>query len=88
MKADGQRKGAIRLGIMCMGSSFSEWEARCLKNLLALEYVQPTLLIVDNKTHLRSTLGYKMRWLVANLGRFLFTFYSLFISKPRALRRV
>ena len=68
MKVCGNKNNKIRLGIMCTGRSFKEWEARCLEDLLALEYVQPALLIIDGSSKKRSTLRYKIDKLVASPG--------------------
>ena len=39
----------VRFGIMCNGTSFQAWQAACLGRLLALENVEPALLIVDDE---------------------------------------
>ena len=37
----------IRFGIMCNGTTFQAWQASCLHKLLALDNVEPALLIID-----------------------------------------
>ena len=39
----------LRFGIMCRGTEFADWEALCITNLLAVEGVEPALLIVDDR---------------------------------------
>lgn len=37
----------IRFGIMCDGTRFQAWQAECLRKLIALDGVEPALLIID-----------------------------------------
>lgn len=37
----------LRFGIMCSGTRFQAWQARCLRHLLAHERIEPALLIMD-----------------------------------------
>jgi hypothetical protein len=37
----------LRFGIMCSGTVFSAWQARCIELLLAVPGVEPALLVVD-----------------------------------------
>lgn len=39
----------LRLGIMCRGTMFPEWQARCLQKLLEGGSVEPALLIIDTR---------------------------------------
>lgn len=39
----------IRFGLLCRGTTFPEWQARCLRHLLALEGVEAALLILDER---------------------------------------
>lgn len=43
--AAGRRR--LRFGVMCQGLQFPAWQARCLRALLAVDGVEPALLIVD-----------------------------------------
>lgn len=38
---------SLRFGIMCRGTVFPEWQARCILSLLDLEGVEPHLLIIE-----------------------------------------
>lgn len=40
-------KQRLRFGVMCRGTAFPAWQARCLQALLALDGVEPALLIVE-----------------------------------------
>ena len=44
----GKNQSLIRYGIMCYGTTFPAWIAYCLNRLLALDNVEPVLLIIDN----------------------------------------
>ena len=48
MDSDSTRN--LRFGIMCTGTTFSAWEARCISTLIALGNVSPKLLIIDQET--------------------------------------
>ena len=37
----------LRMGVMCSGTTFEAWQARCIEDLLALGFVKPTVLIAD-----------------------------------------
>lgn len=39
----------IRFGVMCSGRTFAAWEADCIRRLLAIDGVEPALLIVDDR---------------------------------------
>ena len=51
----------LRFGIMCGGHSFAAWEALCIRNLMAVDGVEPALLIVDDRPQQRT--GRKQRLL-------------------------
>src|SRR4051794_30983885 len=40
---------ALRFGVMCTGTTFPAWQARCLEALFALPGVEPALLIIDDR---------------------------------------
>lgn len=39
----------LRFGVMCRGTTFAAWQAVCLRQLLAVEDVQPSLLIIEEE---------------------------------------
>jgi hypothetical protein len=39
----------LRFGVMCSGTTFPAWQARCLEALFALPGVEPALLIIDDR---------------------------------------
>jgi hypothetical protein len=41
------QEGKLRFGVLCHGTSFKAWQARCLRQLLEIPGVEPALLIVD-----------------------------------------
>jgi len=85
---ESQDKHAIRIGIMCKGTTFEEWQARCLDNLLALDGVQAVLLIIDDAKADSPTVFDKIRNILSNPGGILFLLYMRFICRPRAQHRV
>lgn len=74
----------LRFGVLCNGTTFREWQALCIQNLLADKNLKPALLIIDGRPPLPS------RPLIARLGtvlRFrtnLFSLYSRYYVNPRA----
>lgn len=42
-------KRPIRFGVMCHGTTFPAWQARCLQHLLALDGVEAALLVIDDR---------------------------------------
>lgn len=50
----------IRFGIMCRGRTFAAWEAACIRNLMALDGVEPALLLVDDRPPLQPSLGERL----------------------------
>ncbi|CAA9512685.1 MAG: hypothetical protein AVDCRST_MAG91-1730 [uncultured Sphingomonadaceae bacterium] len=51
----------LRFGIMCSGTSFAAWQARCIENLLELPGVEAALLIVDDNPSPQRPLAEKLR---------------------------
>ena len=92
---ESQIQRPMRFGIMCRGTTFAEWQARCLENLLALDGVQVGLLIIEDvhvgpSARLRTgplTKLNKIKIVLATPHRILFNFYTQFIGKPQAQRR-
>lgn len=75
----------IRFGVMCNGTIFQEWQARCLQNLLALDNVHLALLIIVKNVTLQ-TIFDKIKNI--HLNQILFHLYRKFIVRPRAQRHV
>jgi hypothetical protein len=48
----------LRMGIMCQGTTMEAWQADCVRQVLALGFVEPTVLIVDGQpeAHARQSL--------------------------------
>jgi hypothetical protein len=75
----------IRFGVMCNGTSFRAWEARCLEHLLASDSVQPALLIVDAEAGGPTVDRRKLK----NLRKLLWHAYTfIFARRSRAMRPV
>lgn len=72
----GERRNTIRFGIMCTGTRFQAWQAKCLQKLLALEHVEPALLIIDDDALRHGGLLQNARKL-KNLGRLAWYLFSL-----------
>lgn len=43
-----EKERSTRFGVMCNGTTFPSWQADCLKKILALDNVEPALLIIDD----------------------------------------
>lgn len=74
----------LRFGILCNGAIFREWQARCIENLLAMEGVRPSLLIVDARPPLPPK---PLSARIVSVLRFrtnLFSLYSRYYVNPRA----
>lgn len=74
----------LRFGVLCNGTTFREWQAQCIENLLTTGCAQPALLIIDVRPPLppkplRARLGTLLRFR-ANL----FSLYSRYYVNPRA----
>lgn len=76
-------RSPIRFGIMCNGTTFRAWEARCLENLLATGFVQPALLIIDAEAR-----GAAVDWRkLKNLKKLFWHAYNyIFARRSRAMR--
>jgi hypothetical protein len=78
----------IRYGIMCKGTTFQEWQARCIEHLLRLGNVQVALLIVDD-TVASQSIFHILRMTKGNgFDKVLFKLYQRFLLRTRALRKV
>ncbi len=42
-------KRPLRFGVMCHGTTFPAWQARCLQHLLALDGAEAALLVIDDR---------------------------------------
>lgn len=57
----------LRFGVLCNGTTFREWQAQCIENLLTTGCAQPALLIIDVRPPLppkplRARLGTLLRF--------------------------
>lgn len=75
----------IHFGVMCNGTKFQAWQARCLEHLLAMENVKPALLIIDDDAA-SQTMFDKIRRLRFN--KFFFQLYLEFFVRPDAIREI
>src|SRR6478735_5756773 len=46
--SEGSRRGGLRFGVMCSGLTFPAWQAQALRDLIALDGVEPALLILQD----------------------------------------
>lgn len=67
----------IRFGIMCNGKRFQAWQAECLRRLIALDGVEPVLLIIDDEASQYRRLRAYARKLTDH-SRLLWHLYSAF----------
>lgn len=75
----------IQFGIMCDGLSFEKWQAECIQELLQLDFVQPSLLIIDVNSQNEGPISKVRRIGVRHLLRPLLT---KVILPPRCYRKV
>jgi hypothetical protein len=70
---------------MCQGTSLEEWQAICLKNLLATGFIDLELVIINSEPGIVPPVS-NPKNTNAGLNRALFRFYRKFISSPRSTR--
>ncbi len=73
----------LRFGIMCAGTVFPAWQARCLEELLALRGVSPGLLIVDPRPPARSSTLARLKRLARGKG-VLWALYDRWFVRGRS----
>ena len=71
-----------------MGTTFPEWQARCLKALLKLHDLEVALLIIDDSAASQSAFHISRMIEGEGLDKILFELYQRFVLKTRALRKV
>jgi hypothetical protein len=71
----------LRFGVMCSGTTLSAWQARCLRELLALDFVSAALLIVPERGPVRRLRSVRERMRRGNL---LWTLYSRYLVDRRS----
>lgn len=76
----------IRFGILCNGTALQEWQARCIKNLLALDNVQLALLIIEEPEAQSKGVSLPRRR-GSPSDRIAARFYMKYLSHPRAYRQ-
>ena len=82
-------KKNLRFGIMCDGTSFPAWQAQCIRDLLSLDNIHLSLLIINSSPISKTPLlTQAKRLLQGKVG--LWRFYDKFFGKRRcsALHRV
>ena len=52
---------ALRFGVMCRGTTFPAWQARCIEELLSVEGVEPALLVVNGRVPPRTSAAAAIR---------------------------
>jgi hypothetical protein len=78
----------LRFGVMCSGTSFPAWQARCIEALLAVPGVEPALLIIDDRT-LSRRLGDRVARLARSEKMLWKAFNDGFVAKRAAsLQRI
>lgn len=75
----------IRFAVMCNGTTFQKWQARCIEKLLEMENIHLVLLIVDDNA---ASHGIFNKLNQIRLNKFLFQFYSYFFVRPPAIHKV
>ncbi len=82
-KTDSERPTELRFAIMCGGTTFQAWQARCIRKLMEMGNVKPVLLIVDGR---RSSAVSKLRKL--NPDQMLGLAFRRLLSRPPVLKPV
>lgn len=84
-----KNRDPIRFGIMCNGTVFPAWEARCLQHLLALGGVEAALLIINNIPPVPTTWREKLKKLLYFKGVFWLIYKRLYVNiRSSAMRPV
>jgi len=87
-KIPNRNKRKIRFGIMCNGTTFPGWEAACLRKLLALDNVEPALLIIDKDSSTPPNNWERLKKL-KNFKKLFWNIYSFLVyRRSRAMRPV
>ena len=79
----------IRFGIMCKGTTFEDWQARCIEHLLRIGNASAVLLIVDDAV--ASSSGFQTLKRIAkktSSRRLMFEVYDRFLLRSHAARSV
>jgi hypothetical protein len=66
----------LRFGVMCSGTTFPAWQAKCLRELLALDFVSAALLIVSEREPVHRLRSMRER---IRRGNLLWTLYSRYL---------
>lgn len=82
-------KRLLRFGVMCRGTTFPAWEARCLRHLLALEGVEAALLVVEERPAAHVSRREKVRGLLRRRTLLWAVYTRLFVDgRSEAMRPV
>jgi len=73
---------------MCKGTTFEEWQARCIEHLLRLDNARAVLLIVDDAVASSSPFQTLKRVAKKSSRRLMFDVYHRFFLRPHAARSV
>ncbi len=86
-----KKNSNMHCGIMCSGTRFQLWKAKCITNLLKLENVKVKLLIIDEeKREKRRTLLERILIVIKNtkFKNLITTFYWHFFFKPHSIKTI
>ena len=73
-----KNKPKLKFGIMCDNTTFSAWEAACIKKILEIKYAEPALLIINAE---QQNLKQKIKKMLI-IKHSLFNFYNHFLVNP------
>jgi hypothetical protein len=80
-----EKQKTLRFGIMCNGLSFPAWQAQCLRAVISLGYVEPALIIINNRPPVpQSPLSKRIGRLLTR-GVNLFSVYNRYSVARRCL---
>jgi hypothetical protein len=75
----------LRFGVMCRSLVFPEWQARCLRELLAMGNVEPVLMIVDGRPAPPESSAWKKLWTLLRFRVNLFSIYNQYVVSRRSM---
>ena len=84
-----QEQRPLRFGIICHGTTFPDWQARCLRQLVALAGVEAALLIIVDRPPPPHARGGRLKQQGLMQGLVEYLYFSLYVRwRSRALQPV
>jgi hypothetical protein len=80
----------LRFGIMCSGTVFAQWQARCLRKLLETSHARPALLILDQRPPAQRSPWWRKYRALKTSNKILWSLYvrRFVVPKSEAMKSV